>query len=116
MNKTIVKKEKRSRRQARIRARVFGTAEKPRLSIFKSNKFIYAQIIDDISGKTLCQSDSKKVQGKNLSEKSFAIGKDIATKAKSQKINKVVFDRGGFMYTGNIKALADGARSEGLLF
>lgn len=116
MNKTIIKKEKRARRQKRIRSRIFGTEEKPRLSIFKSNKAIYAQIIDDKNGKTLCFCDSTKAKGKNLSEKSFVVGKEIASKAKTMKITKVVFDRGGFMYTGNVKALADGAREEGLLF
>ncbi len=116
MNKTIIKKEKRIRRKSRIRARVFGTMEKPRLSVFKSNKSLYAQLIDDVSGKTICQSDSKKVSGKTLSDKSFEIGKDIALKAKSKNIDKAVFDRGGFMYTGSIKSLAEGARSGGLLF
>lgn len=116
MNKTIIKKEKRERRKARIRAKVFGTPQKPRLSIFKSNKALYVQLIDDISGKTLCQADSKKFSGKTLGERAISVGKDIATKAKSLKIEKVVFDRGGFMYTGVIKSLADSARSEGLLF
>ena len=112
----INNKDNKERGKGRIRARIYGTEEKPRLSIFKSNKTIYAQIIDDKNGKTLCQSDSKKVIGKNLSEKSVAVGKDIASKAKLMKIVKVVFDRGGFMYTGNVKSLADAAREGGLLF
>lgn len=115
-NKTIVKKEKRDRRHKRIRSRVFGTAEKPRISVFKSNKDIYVQLIDDASSKTLCESNSKKVSGKTLSEKAVSVGKEIASKAKALNISKAVFDRGGFMYTGSIKSVAEGARLGGLIF
>lgn len=84
-----------------------GTAERPRLSIFKSNKFLYAQIIDDTKGHTLAQAtsdDAKKV------------GLDIAKAAKALKIEKVVFDRGGYLYTGKIQSVAEGAREGGLNF
>ena len=118
MNKTVTqfKKEKRIRRHKRIRSRVFGTKDKPRLSVFKSNRTLYAQLINDDLGTTLAAArteDSKK--GKNL-EGAKAVGEDIAKKAKEHKITKAVFDRGGFMYTGKIKALAEGARKGGLKF
>jgi large subunit ribosomal protein L18 len=116
MNKFQIKTEKRERRKKRIKARLFGDAQKPRLAVFKSNTAISAQIINDLSGVTLASSHSKLVSGKNLQEKSFNVGLDIAKKAKEKKIDKVKFDRGGFMYTGNIKNVALGAREGGLLF
>ncbi|MFZ2521907.1 MAG: 50S ribosomal protein L18 [Minisyncoccia bacterium] len=116
MKSQNIKKEKRVRRHKRIRAKVFGTTDKPRLSVFKSNKHISAQIIDDSTGKTLVSAHSREFSGKKMVEKSKMVGESIATKAVSKKIDKVVFDRGGFIYTGNIKALADGARSSGLKF
>jgi large subunit ribosomal protein L18 len=116
MKSSNLKKEKRTRTHAKIRSKVFGTMEKPRLSVFKSNKHMLAQIIDDESGKTLAYAHSKDVKGKTMSEKAFLVGESVALKAKGLKIEKVVFDRGGFIYTGNIKALADGARKGGLIF
>ena len=116
MKKTNIKKEKRDRRHKRIRSRVFGTSEMPRLSVFKSNKHISAQIIDDISGKTLASSHSRDVKGKTMTEKSKLVGEAVATKAKVKGVSKIVFDRGGFIYIGNVKALADGARNAGLIF
>ncbi len=116
MKTSNVKKEKRDRRHKRIRAKVFGTAEMPRLSVFKSNKNISAQIIDDNLGKTLASSHSRDFSAKKMIEKSKMVGEDIASKAISKKISKVVFDRGGFIYTGNIKVLAEGARKGGLKF
>jgi len=116
MKSLNIKKEKRTRRHAKIRSRIFGTSTTPRLSVFKSNKHIMAQIIDDESGKTLTAVHSREVKGKGMSEKSALVGQTVAEKAKKLNISKVVFDRGGFIYTGNIKALADGARSGGLLF
>ena len=116
MNKTKIKTEKRDRRHKRIRARISGTKEVPRLSVFKSNKHISAQIIDDLNFVTIASAHSREVKGKNMMEKSAKVGESIATKAKAKKITKVVFDRGGFVYTGNIKALADGARKGGLKF
>ena len=116
MNSSKIKKEKRARRHARIRAKVFGTKDLPRLSVFKSNKHIGVQIIDDINSVTLASAHSREVKGKNMMEKSALLGQSIAAKAKTKKISKVVFDRGGFIYTGNVKALAEGARKGGLHF
>ena len=107
MSQTSAKIQKRAVRRKRIRATVSGTAERPRLSVFRSNTAIYAQLIDDVTGKTLAAANNKDaVKG----------GKDLATKAKAAGITKAVFDRGGFPYTGRIKALADAAREGGLTF
>lgn len=106
----------RIRTRNRIRAKISGTEAMPRLSVFKSNTSISAQIIDDTVSKTLASTHSRDVKGKTMMEKSVLVGKMIAEKAKALKIEKVVFDRGGFVYTGNIKALADGARQGGLKF
>ncbi len=115
--KTSPKTIKRDRRHRRIRAKVFGTAEKPRLAVFKSNKGVFAQLIDDEKGATLAAISSMQVKaGKTVSEKAFETGKEIAKLADGKKIKKVVFDRGGFIYTGKIKAVADGAREAGLSF
>jgi len=108
--------EQRNRRHRRIRARISGTSETPRLSVFKSNRYISAQLIDDEKNVTLAAAHSRTVKGKTLLEKSALVGKDIAEKAAAKKIKKVVFDRGGFFYTGCVKALADGAREGGLKF
>lgn len=116
MKKVNSKKEKRERRKKRIRAKIFGTPQKPRLSVFKSNRYISAQLIDDQSGKTLASSHSKTIRSKTLMEKSKTVGLDLAEKAKTHKFKEIVFDRGGFSYTGCIKALADGAREGGLKF
>ena len=116
MKQNKSKKEQRTRRHLKMRAKIFGTPEMPRLSVFKSNKHISVQIIDDVSSQTLVASHSKAVKGKTLLEKSVFVGKDVAEKAKAKKITKVVFDRGGFRYTGAVKALADGAREGGLKF
>lgn len=110
------KVESRTRRHRRIRAKVSGTSLMPRLSVFKSNRYISAQIIDDQKNITLASAHSKDAKGKSMSEKSEAVGVMLAEKAKAKKIEKVVFDRGGFIYTGNVKALAEGARKGGLKF
>jgi len=114
--KKITSKLKRDRRHKKIRARVFGTALCPRLSVFRSNKYIYAQIIDDNSGKTLVSISSMKAKGKTALEKAKDVGLELAKLAQEKKIKAVVFDRGGFIYTGKIKVLADGAREGGLQF
>lgn len=106
MNATI-KQNNRARRQKRIRAKISGTRERPRLSIFKSNTSMYAQIIDDISGVTLAAA-----KGSDASK----VGTDIAKLAQVAKIKKVVFDRGGYIYTGKVLALAQSARKAGLEF
>ncbi len=115
----MIKKESRNvmrqRRHARVRKNISGTASLPRLNVFRSNKEIYAQVIDDESGTTLVSSSSKvlKVNGGNI-EGAKAVGKDIALKCKNAKIEKVVFDRGGYLYHGRVAALADAARENGL--
>lgn len=117
------KKLKRERRHRRVRARVIGSAEKPRLCVFRSNQHIYAQLIDDEAGKTLASvrdMDIKDVTSKNdlsgKQAKSFIVGELIAEKAEKLKIKTIVFDRGGYKYHGRVKALAEGARSKGLVF
>jgi len=110
-----IKREKRVRRHAAIRTRVSGTASMPRLAVFRSNKFMYAQLIDDEAAKTLASASSAKLKGKK-SEAAAKVGKAIAEKAVALKIKAVVFDRGGFGYKGRVKALADSAREAGLKF
>jgi len=116
MEKTQYKKTKRDTRHNRIRAKVSGTAERPRLAVFRSNKAVYAQLIDDDAGKTLAAIDSRKQKGATLTERATAAGVAIAEKGKSAGFSKIVFDRGGFQYLGTVAALADGARSGGLEF
>ena len=100
----------------RIRAEVFGTKERPRLSFHKSQKRIRVQIIDDDRGMTLVGITSVPVKGKTQTQQAHEIGKELAKKAKVKKIQTVVFDRGGFLYTGKVKAFAEGARKGGLVF
>lgn len=111
------KTEKRTRLHKKIRTRVSGTAERPRLCVFRSNKYMYAQIIDDINGVTLV-SASDISEGAKMSklERAKKVGQILAEKAKAVKITAVVFDRGGFSYRGRVQALADGAREAGLTF
>lgn len=115
INKNI-KREARIRRHARVRKTVSGTKEMPRLNVFRSNKAIYAQVIDDEAGKTLVSSSSLELKIKNGGniEAAKAVGTDIAAKCKKAKISKVVFDRGGYLYHGRVAALADAAREAGL--
>lgn len=114
MKKT--RNEKRKLRQRRVRAKIVGTTEKPRLSVFKSNTALYAQIVDDSKGETLAAFDSRKLTGKTMTEKAKEVGTEIAKLAKAKKIETVIFDRGGYTYTGTVKVLADGAREGGLKF
>ena len=104
----------------RIRTKISGTAQKPRLSVFRSNKDIYAQLIDDATGTTLASANSRQkdiaAQSGNKSEKSVLVGKALAEKAKALGIETCVFDRGGYLYHGRVKAIADGAREGGLNF
>ena len=116
MKSANIKKEKRTRRHVKIRSQISGTPTMPRLSVFKSNKHISAQLIDDQNSVTIASAHSREVKGQNMMEKSILVGESVAKKALGKKISKVVFDRGGFRYTGNIKALADGARNAGLKF
>ena len=113
------KVQKRIRIKRRVRGKISGSAELPRLSVYKSNKEIYAQLIDDKSGKTLAAASSREkgVDAKGTkSEVSANVGKAIAEKAKAAGIEQEVFDRNGFVYHGRVKALADGAREGGLQF
>jgi len=110
------KTAQRERRHKRIRAKVSGTAECPRISIFKSNTAISLQFIDDVSGKTLASSSTREGKGKNLVEKAHEAGKALAVKAKEKGVERAVFDRGGYIYTGAVKAAAEGAREGGLKF
>ena len=115
--KNISRNNTRLHRKRRIRAKIFGTSTKPRLSIYRSNMAIYAQLIDDESGKTIACADSRKVKGKKFDKDCAAeVGKIIAEKAIKLKIESVVFDRGGYKYHGKVKELADGARKGGLVF
>ena len=110
------KNEKRIRLKAKIRSRVSGTKARPRLSVFRSNKFIYAQVIDDSNGKTLAQANDAKIDKGTKSERAKQVGTLIAVVCKKLKISEVVFDRNGFKYTGRIKLVADQAREGGLKF
>lgn len=116
MKKVNTKKIKVERRHKKIRANVFGTEDKPRLAVFKSNKYIYGQIIDDEKATTIITLSSMKVKGKTFTDRCTETGKEIAKLALAKKIEKVVFDRGGFKYVGRVKAFADGARAGGLKF
>ena len=109
------KKDKRQKSRYSIRKKVSGTSERPRLAVFRSNKQIYAQVIDDIAGHTLASASSVETKGTKI-EQASAVGKLIADNAKNAGIDTVVFDRGGFLYHGRVKALADSAREAGLKF
>ncbi len=105
----------RKRRHARIRALVKGTAERPRLAVFRSNRFVSAQLIDDTVGKTLAASHGREFKG-SQSIQAASVGEAIAKKAKAAGIATIVFDRGGYRYGGQVKTLADAARAGGLAF
>lgn len=117
MIKPTPRKSIRAKKHWRMRKNINGTAERPRLAVFRSNQHIYAQIIDDVVGNTLVSASTLtvKVDG-SKSEAAKAVGTDIAKKALEKGVDKVVFDRGGNLYHGRIKALADGAREAGLDF
>ncbi|GAA3633598.1 50S ribosomal protein L18 [Lactobacillus hamsteri] len=113
------KNKLRLKRHKRIRGKISGTAERPRLSIFRSNKNIYAQLIDDVAGVTLASAstlDKSVSEDANKVEQAQAVGKAIAEAAKAKNISNVVFDRSGYLYHGRISALADAARENGLDF
>jgi large subunit ribosomal protein L18 len=106
--------EARQKRHRRVRKKVLGTPERPRLAVYRSNRQIYAQLIDDVAGRTLVSSDSLKGNGKDPKDRAKAVGKDIADKAKKAGITAVTFDRGGFKFHGRVAAVAEGAREAGL--
>jgi len=122
----MINKESRSvireKKHMRIRNRFSGTAERPRLAVYRSNNHMYAQVIDDSNGKTLCsastveKSVASELEKTNNVEAAAYVGKVIAERAKAAGIEEVVFDRGGFIYTGKVKALAEAAREAGLVF
>jgi large subunit ribosomal protein L18 len=116
MKKLNVKKMKVERRHKKIRAKIFGTESMPRLAVFKSNKYIYGQLINDDKAETIISLSSMKVKGKTFMDRCTETGKEIAKLALGKKIEAVVFDRGGFKYVGRVKAFADGARAGGLKF
>ena len=112
----------RKRRHARVRARLFGTAQIPRLSVFRSLKHVYAQIIDDVAGNTLVSASTldadirEQIAGLSKTEQAKVVGKRLAEKAVSKGVTQVVFDRSGYLYHGRIRALADASREGGLEF
>jgi large subunit ribosomal protein L18 len=105
-------------RQKRIRAKIKGTAVKPRLSVFRSNKYIYAQVIDDVKAHTIVGASESEITAKdtNKTNKAKELGKIIAKKAIAKKVSEVIFDRGSYRYHGRVKAVAEGAREGGLKF
>lgn len=109
------KESRRNKIRTRIRASISGTSTKPRLAVFRSNKDIYVQLIDDLSSNTLVAASSKELTGSKI-EQANSVGKLIAEKAISSGITEIVFDRGGYLYHGRVKALAEGARESGLKF
>ena len=115
--KTNSKTEKRIRLHKKIRSRVSGTRECPRLAVFRSNRYMYAQLIDDVQAITLASASDISLEGKMTKvARATEVGKNLAEEAKKKKITTVVFDRGGFSYRGRVQALADGARKAGLIF
>lgn len=115
--KTNIKTEKRERLHKKIRSRISGTAERPRLAVFRSNRYMYAQLIDDVRGVTLASASDIALPDKITKvERAKTVGKNLAAEAKKNKITSVVFDRGGFSYRGRVRALADSAREAGLNF
>ncbi|MDZ7270452.1 MAG: 50S ribosomal protein L18 [candidate division KSB1 bacterium] len=123
MKKANLKAEARARKKKRIRKRIYGTPERPRLVVFRSNRHIYAQLVDDTTHRVLTGVSSLTEalrpalrEAKSKVEVAKVVGKGIADKAKALNISKVVFDRGGYLYHGRVKALADGAREGGLQF
>ena len=115
--KTLLKQRKRLRNKARLRKKIFGTPERPRLVVFRSQKHIYAQLINDVEGAVIAQANTLKMDEKSgkctMAEE---VGKKMAGLARTKNINKIVFDRNGFIYHGRIKALAKAVRSAGLIF
>ena len=115
-----LKKVRRQIRHRRIRSKIFGTASQPRLSVFRSNRFIYAQLIDDEKKKTLLSADDRKLsrdkKKTKKTERAGEVGKILGKSALARKIRQAVFDRGGFKYAGRIKALAEASREAGLKF
>jgi large subunit ribosomal protein L18 len=116
MSKKLSRDQQRVRRHIRVRNKISGTAERPRLSVYRSNGNIYAQLIDDVAGTTLAQANSMKIENGGNVAAAKTVGTEIAKIALDKNIKTVVFDRGGYIYHGRVKALADAAREAGLEF
>ena len=112
----ISKIARRNKIKTRIRGKISGTQARPRMSVFRSNKAIYVQLIDDLAGTTLCASSSKGLEGGTKTEVAAKVGADIVKKALDKGITEVVFDRNGYLFHGRVKSLADAARGAGLKF
>jgi len=120
MKKTDPKQLGRARRHRRVRKKISGTSERPRLAVFRSNRYIYAQLIDDTNGHTLASASSIEkdlgLKDKRKSEAAMEVGRVLAKRAREKGVEKVVFERGGNLYHGRVKSLAEGAREGGLVF
>ncbi len=125
MNKQIAKNQRRARRKAKIRSKIFGNAKCPRLSVYRSNSSMYIQLIDDAKGKTIASAHTKELKDVKVSKDdelgrkektAFMLGELIAKKGIEKKIKKIVFDRGFYLYHGRVKAVGEGARKGGLVF
>lgn len=123
MKKVSGKKEKRVRRHVRVRARISGSADRPRMSVFRSNRHVVIQLIDDVNGKTIVSVSDARTSTRGKKEKvagkahlAFEAGKRLAERAREKKISRVVFDRGGYKYHGIVQKVAEGAREGGLQF
>ncbi|MCH5220594.1 MAG: 50S ribosomal protein L18 [Muribaculaceae bacterium] len=112
----VSKIQRRNKIKTRIRGKISGTAQRPRMSVFRSNKQIYVQLIDDLAGATLLSASSKGIEEGTKCEIAAKVGKNIAQKALEAGINEVVFDRNGYLFHGRVKSLADAAREGGLKF
>lgn len=112
----VTKQERRNKIKTRIRGKVSGTAERPRMTVFRSNKQIYVQLVDDSEGKTLVSASSKGIEEGTKTEVAAKVGQAIAEKALAAGITEVVFDRNGYLFHGRVKSLADAARNGGLKF
>lgn len=112
----VTKQERRNKIKARIRGKVSGTAERPRMTVFRSNKQIYVQLVDDSEGKTLVAASSKGIEEGTKTEVAAKVGQAVAEKALAAGITEVVFDRNGYLFHGRVKSLADAARNGGLKF
>lgn len=112
----VSKIERRNKIKTRIRGKISGSAARPRMTVFRSNKQIYVQLIDDLAGNTLCATSSKGIEEGTKIEIAAKVGKAIAEKALAQGITEVVFDRNGYLFHGRVKSLADAAREGGLKF
>lgn len=116
MSNATIKTSKRTRRHARIRSKVHGTAERPRIAVYRSNTALYAQLIDDVKHATIVAVDTRRIVGAGAREKARMAGGILAEGAKKAGVERAVFDRGGFLYTGMVKEFAEGARAGGLEF